>query len=493
MTPLMDARRRPRSERGFALIEVIVSAAVLALIALAVLSGIDGAMSSTGREKARSVAAALAEKDQERLRTMPVEQLATYGVVNTPIGVDGANYNVQSKVEWVRDSTGGTVSCANDTDDADYLHITSVVTSNVVGAQTAPVQIDSIVAPNVEYSTTHGSLAIKVVSAAGQPQPNVPVTATGPVTLNGSTNEQGCALFQMIPAGDYTVQLNGPGMVDRFGNPTPTQAVTVPAGQLITATFEYDFAGSAAVTIESYKPGTSTVINSAATRLSGENGDEPSLLRNEPQAGPAASPQASFTVNSLYPFAAAYSFYTGTCRYSNPTFNDANPGYFGTYPGSVAVPPGTPVTLNVRQPALNLRLQYYRKSGGNPVATPNNMVVRAYPKKDVDDDCVEPYIPLTTFTPTSTGYGTVGRSLQGGGAYVEAGLPFGTYAFCFQRTSPSTSYIMYPNDFPGETSYDNRAPLGRPTLNTLTAASLAWRTTGGSGAGNLCPNTWVVP
>src|SRR4051794_18793056 len=298
MTPLMDRRSTPRSERGFALIEVIVSAAVLALVALAVLSGIDGAMSSTGREKARSVAAALAEKDQERLRTMPVEQLATYGLVNTSYPVGGANYNVQSKVEWVRDSTGGTVSCANDNQDADYLHITSTVTSNVVGTRINAVKIDSIVAPNVEYSTTHGSLAVRVVSAAGQPISGVPVTAVGPVTLNGVTNSQGCALFEMIPVGNYTVTLNGAGMVDRFGNAHPSQTVTVPAGVLKTVTFEYDFAGSVNATIETYKPGSTTattgtngtIISSAATRVSAENGGEASFFRNEPQAGPVAAP-----------------------------------------------------------------------------------------------------------------------------------------------------------------------------------------------------------
>ena len=40
--------RTPRSEAGFALIEVIVSAAVLAIVALAVLSGIDARQRRVG-------------------------------------------------------------------------------------------------------------------------------------------------------------------------------------------------------------------------------------------------------------------------------------------------------------------------------------------------------------------------------------------------------------------------------------------------------------
>src|ERR1700748_159744 len=67
---------RMRSESGFALLEAVVSAAVLAMVALAVLAGIDGASASSGREKARNVAATLAESDQERLRATPVAALA---------------------------------------------------------------------------------------------------------------------------------------------------------------------------------------------------------------------------------------------------------------------------------------------------------------------------------------------------------------------------------------------------------------------------------
>ena len=43
---------------------------MLAIVALAVLSGIDAANGASAREKARAVAANLAEQDQERLRAM---------------------------------------------------------------------------------------------------------------------------------------------------------------------------------------------------------------------------------------------------------------------------------------------------------------------------------------------------------------------------------------------------------------------------------------
>jgi prepilin-type N-terminal cleavage/methylation domain-containing protein len=103
---------------GFALIEVIVSAAVLAIVALAVLSGIDGAGASSAREKARAVASSLAEQDQERLRSMPVEMLAN-PPQTPPVIVDGVTYDVASKAQWITDDTGRTPSCGNNSKQAE--------------------------------------------------------------------------------------------------------------------------------------------------------------------------------------------------------------------------------------------------------------------------------------------------------------------------------------------------------------------------------------
>ena len=64
------------------LIEVMVGALILAITTTAVLNGLDGAQKTGGRNKARSVAAALAEQDQERMRSMPVADLLPY--VATP-------------------------------------------------------------------------------------------------------------------------------------------------------------------------------------------------------------------------------------------------------------------------------------------------------------------------------------------------------------------------------------------------------------------------
>ena len=76
------------------------------------------------------------------------------------------------------EDSGGTPSCGNSSKNNEYMHITSTVTSTIVGAQhRARLQIDSLVAPSVAFSTTHGTLGVKVVDRTGVGLPGV--TSTG--------------------------------------------------------------------------------------------------------------------------------------------------------------------------------------------------------------------------------------------------------------------------------------------------------------------------
>src|SRR3954452_17569560 len=170
----MALPHRFRSEAGFALVEALISAVVLAIVALAVLSGIDGANASSAREKARAVASNLAEQDQERMRGMTVEQLAAVPQV-APITIDTATYKIKSAAAWVTDDQGGTPSCGNTSNRSEYLHVTTTVTSNIVGARIPAVKIDSLVSPSVAYSQTHGSLGVKIVDRNDKPVAGIPV------------------------------------------------------------------------------------------------------------------------------------------------------------------------------------------------------------------------------------------------------------------------------------------------------------------------------
>src|SRR4051812_9535890 len=102
----MATTRASSSQSGFAIIEVVVSAAVLAIVAMAVLAGVDGATGSSAREKARAIAANLGEQDQERLRAMSVDTLTAVPQA-APVVIDGVTYTIKSEAGWVTDDTGG--------------------------------------------------------------------------------------------------------------------------------------------------------------------------------------------------------------------------------------------------------------------------------------------------------------------------------------------------------------------------------------------------
>jgi type II secretory pathway pseudopilin PulG len=101
----LAARLDVRSQVGSMLIEVMVGAILVVLTSAAVLDGLNGAQDTGQRNKARSVSASLAQEDQERMRAMPIDDLSNYHDSRT-VSVSTAPYTVDSRADWVRDSTG---------------------------------------------------------------------------------------------------------------------------------------------------------------------------------------------------------------------------------------------------------------------------------------------------------------------------------------------------------------------------------------------------
>ena len=184
----MDDSRTLRSESGFALIEVIVAAAVLAIVALAVLSGIDAASSTSAREKARAVAASLAEQrpgaparddlradpegEAERRPAARRERRRCHLHTSSPRSTWSPTTSAARPRAVSRERQGTQVS---------YVHITSTVTSKVVGTNIAPVKVDSLIPPTQKWAEDHGSLGVKVVDRSGtQGVRNIAVTASSP-------------------------------------------------------------------------------------------------------------------------------------------------------------------------------------------------------------------------------------------------------------------------------------------------------------------------
>lgn len=456
-----------RNQDGFALIEAIVSAAVLAIIALAVLAGIDGATASTARERARAVAASLAEQDQERLRSMRFDELTQLVGLepkhkdrNKEITVDRAIYNVNTEVTLRVDSGTPTNGCGANPKQAEYLRIVTTVNSAIVGGtettgpgRIAPVTLESLVSPPVS-----GSLVVKVLDAKGVGVVDAAIQATAKSgrSYPGLTNAQGCAAFVGIESGEYTVTATKSGYVDRTGKSPATGITTVTPNLVNVLTLSYDRAAHLAVNVRTLAPGTIFTTNpptwfpSKAADVS-DNSAETNTLRNYTPA----SPSSSIDVPNVFPFTSGYSFFTGRCGTQSPAKQTGTGmvNYFSTMnPAAVIVadPNKTAAqqTAIVYEPSLNLRV--------NSTSNLSAWKVYAVLQKVGGDTCAEtqPTIDLSFKTWPTSGWGSPPNSkdtrnwIGQAGSDFDPGLPFGSYRICVQNSS---------GNWNGSTVYDNTA------------------------------------
>ena len=384
--------------------EVIVSAAVLVIVVLGVLAATDAVTKTAGSNKARTVAATLAELDLERLRSLPtseLDKLDELEPLTREVQVEKVNYTIKSEAKWVTDSTGDEISCAVAPNEGSYMRITSTVTSPITGKQVKPVVISSIVAPRPGKGTLTGM----VKNAAGQPEPGVAVQAIGPSPATKVTNSAGCAIFDESEAGSYKVKLNTTGWVDPDGNTAPEKGATVSAGNLTTVEFVYDRKSSFTVAVKTKRPGAGAEVADVSTGVTAGHTGLTTKAKLLSAAAPGAS---SFLFDPMFPFPTPYQVYSGTCVGNDPT--KYIPNFFAGRPSSVVqlTPGGPAVSADVLEPALDVTA----KSGSSNVSGAN---VYAY--------------PTTTGTGCSTARITLGPT-GSNGKVTNPGLPFGTYDIC---------------------------------------------------------------
>jgi type II secretory pathway pseudopilin PulG len=404
----VDGRCRRSDEAGFALVETIAAALLLVVVALAVFSSLDTATKTAGANKGRTVASALAEQDQERMRGLAITQLSNlHG--QTTVTVGGADYTVDSRAEWVRDSSGTTESCTASGTQSDYVRITSTVTSGLVGTATKPVTMQGIVAvPVGSFGPNQGTLTIKVIDRDGNPVKNLGVTGSGPRTLSDVTNDLGCAVFGYIPIGTYTAQLNTAGWVDDARNQISTKPVTVASGAVVTKTMVYDRAAKIDAT---FVDSSGAAVNTAgATKLRLTNPAVPTGFGDTDvganQPGAAVVPPNSSGVPSplLFPFNSAYVVYAGSC-------DKANPGLYSQPVATKLLDPAEDWTPQVLLPTIQVKIT--DGNGGPPVANaPATVKIRG------------------TSPSGCTGDQAVVNATTDAAGVVAVAMPYGTFSVC---------------------------------------------------------------
>src|SRR3954470_22933582 len=227
------SRRLSREQSGFALIEVMMSALLVAIVSVGVLAGIDASSATSGSTKARGIAASIAQDDQERLRSMLPDDLAALRFQRRTVAADGVPYQVDSDARPVNDAGKG---CGDGT----LVKISSEVTWPKMRG-VPPVAADSLVAPQPgSFAPSQGGLIIQVRNRSGGPQPGIAVNLTGPQNDSDVTDENGCASFLYRPAGSYTVAISKAGYVTPSLVTNISKAETVPDGAVATDSFDYD-------------------------------------------------------------------------------------------------------------------------------------------------------------------------------------------------------------------------------------------------------------
>src|SRR6266540_5456551 len=219
-------------ERGAFLIETIVAAVLVAVIAVAMLSAFDGANQASGRTKIRAIAGSLAQTDQERMRSMPVSVLNNLRQSQVK-SVNGVKYDVNSRADWLADDTSST-DCTANGNAGDYMEITSSVSSPMQPALKAVV-VKSIVTPAPgTLGANQGSLAVTIVDRRGKGVPDLTVNINGPTFASDVTDPNGCAFFGYEPVGNYTVSASRAGWVDLMGRPAATTTASIASQQVST-------------------------------------------------------------------------------------------------------------------------------------------------------------------------------------------------------------------------------------------------------------------
>lgn len=425
---------------------------------------------------------------------MTITQLAGYEDAPRTVTVDGIDYTVASTTRWVRDSTGNAPNCNDSNPTSDYLHVRTTVTSRTVGTRTQPVIIDSIVAPPIEYSSTTGTLVVKVTDQAAQPVPNLAVaiagTTPGTTSDTQTTNDAGCALFEHVPKGTYTSTLNRIGWVDMVGNEVSQKSMTINAGQLAILPMTYASAATVNLNVKTYYPcftaGCAAVeINSKAQHAQNIINSQP--MRDFPQPA-AGAPVATIAATKLFPFPdKAYGFWTGSCANQNPEKN-GNTGYFNAARSALTTPGGIQ-TKSVWHPPINVRVMKDAAGvslGQTTPPLPHQVLMRL--KYDDGAGCTASY-DFTAMKRTDPGFTTAnqyGWPSQTTATY-DPGAPFGDYTLCVYDPTAVKAFVR-------SALYQNRTPTGNTSTlllyNGTTNPFTTSNTTQTAYSGTTATSTW---
>jgi Tfp pilus assembly protein PilV len=416
----LPARNALASEVGDTLLEVIVSALLLGIIVVGTFTGLNSTNRATSIDRARSQADALAQQDEDRLRSLPVTKLKALEEKpeSNSVTENGAKYEVASSAKYVVDSTA-TTSCATTALSAEYIETTSTVTSNAFGA-TKPVVETGIVSPPPDTS-----LIAQVTGPSDEAVAGMEVQITGPQSASAVTSTNGCGILAVSP-GEYKINIHQTGFVDQnwFAETEKDsfypKTVYLPAETTTKKPYTFGLAANVKeLKFEELNPATGVHEPAEALNAVLENPQMAPTTRLLEPEGSSIYLSSITTTKRIFPFpvSEAYTVYagnSGSCVANIPP--EANRT-------KVIFPPGGEQSPQLLLPSLIVKVYEGTVTApGKLVSTASEVFL-----SQTDSGCESTYHEPKTVAPVLKS-GVL--EYPKGGALEYAGQPWGTYTVC---------------------------------------------------------------
>jgi type II secretory pathway pseudopilin PulG len=336
----------PSSESGITLIEVIVSALIVGLIAVGTLTGFDSASRATGDERAHNEASLLAAQDEERLRGLNITELDQLGSSSHETEENGTNFTIASSAQYVSNPENK-LTCEATGGAANYIQTTSKVTWPALHSRAAVTQSSIVDVP------TSLTLLVKVWNQNHEGVEGATVKVTNRARTVTDAEETtplgGCIVFGALPEKEVDVQATAPSYVneaEELAAAAPAKEVTL-SPTTLTGPIEFIIAPPGKIEA-TFKSNGSTTGITGDTFFATHSGVTKLLV-----GGKAGTYASSAKLEGLFPFQTSggpnpYKVYAGECAANSPTT------VAGVAEPSVQVEPNGTGHVEVEVPAFNL-------------------------------------------------------------------------------------------------------------------------------------------
>jgi prepilin-type N-terminal cleavage/methylation domain-containing protein len=339
---VMSRMIRRRGDRGFTLVEVVVSMSLFAVAASVTLGLLLRTTQVAGDNIRRTAAANLAQKQIESVRSQKATAI-TDGQSTTTAVIGSTTYTIKQLANYVSTDSSTSV-CTGSGNTLAYKLVTVTVTWPNMGT-IKPIRADTLKAVGLGadgLDSTLGTLAILVAGTSGAAQSGITVTLSSGATK--TTGDDGCAVFTGLSPATYSASASMSGYTGFTNSQNATLgSLGVTAGGVTRGTLTYDTVRSVSVALDS--PAGAVIPSTMPLRVGDSYLSEYTLSTCPGTVTSSCTSGLPGTVQALFP--EVYTVKVGACTETSPSSVSVDLRTAGTSTPSVTVPVGAP-TIKVQ-------------------------------------------------------------------------------------------------------------------------------------------------